>query len=117
MLAHARKGEGDLHVLEHRLVGDEIIALENKADGMISVGIPIAVTEILCGFAVDDKVSLRVAVKTSYDIEHRCLSAAGRAQYGNEFRFTELKIYTAESHNVIATRGIHLTDIAQFKHL
>ena len=54
----------------------DVIALENKADGVVSVGIPITILKRLCGFSVDDQITLRISVETADDIEHRCLSAS-----------------------------------------
>ena len=53
---YAREGQGQLHVGEHGLVRDQVIGLKNEADGVVAVGIPVAVRKILCGLAVDHQI-------------------------------------------------------------
>ena len=75
-LGHARNSQRKLHVGEHTLVRNEVIALENKADRVVSVGIPIAILVHGGGFAVDEQVTRGVAVKTAYDVQRGSLTAA-----------------------------------------
>ena len=53
-LGYAGEGQGQLHVLQHRLVGDEVVALEHKAHRVVAVGVPVPVLVVLGGAAVDD---------------------------------------------------------------
>ncbi len=46
-LGNARERKCKLNVLEHALVGDQVIALENKADRVVSVSVPVSVLEFL----------------------------------------------------------------------
>ena len=46
-LANTRQCERQLNIGKHRLVRYQVIALKNEAYGMISVGIPVGVLEIL----------------------------------------------------------------------
>ena len=55
---------------------NKIIVLENEADGVVSVAVPIAVFEILCGFAFDNQVARCILIETADDIEQRCFTAA-----------------------------------------
>ena len=80
-LGYARKRQCKLNICQNILMRDKIIALENKADRVISVAVPIAVLEILGGFSVDDKVAACVLVKTADDIQHSCFSAARLTEY------------------------------------
>ena len=95
-LGNARQRQRKLDVGKHRLVGDKIVALENKAYGMVSVAIPIGVLEILCGFAVDYKVTAGISVKTADDIEHGGLSATRCAEDRHELVFAEFQVNSAE---------------------
>ena len=45
-LGHAGEGQGQFHVLQHRLVGDQVVALEDKADGVVPVGVPVPVFKV-----------------------------------------------------------------------
>ena len=78
-LAHARYGEGELHVLKHRLMRNQMIALKNKAYRMVSVCVPVLVAELFCADAVDNKIARSVLIKSSDYIQKRSFSAARRA--------------------------------------
>ena len=41
--AHTRDGERQLNVAQHGLVRDEVVALEDEADGVVAVGVPVLV--------------------------------------------------------------------------
>ena len=84
LLGHARQGQRQLHVGEHRLVGDQVVALKHEADRMIAVGVPISVSVFLGGNAVDQKVALGILIKTSDDVEQSGLSTARGAEDGDE---------------------------------
>ena len=43
----AGQRERELHVREHGLVRDEVVALEHEADAVVAVGIPVAVAVLL----------------------------------------------------------------------
>ena len=55
---------------------DKVIALENESDRVVSVCIPVAIFELLCGFAVDDKVARGVRVQAADDVQQRGFTAA-----------------------------------------
>ncbi len=40
---NAGNGQCQLHVGEHRLVGNQIVALEHKTNGVVAIGVPVAV--------------------------------------------------------------------------
>ena len=44
---YAGDGQCQLHVGQHGLVGDEVVALEHEADGVVAVGVPVAVGVLL----------------------------------------------------------------------
>ena len=92
-------------------MGDKIIALENKAYRVISVGIPVAVLEKLRGFTVDDKIAVCVAVKSTDDVEHRRFSAARRSENRYKLVFAEAETHTVKCGNRRIARLICLDDI------
>ena len=92
-------------------MGNEVVALEDKADGVIAVGIPVAVAEFLGGAAGDDEIAACVLVKTADDVEHRCLAAAGRTENGNKFMRTEVDGNTVQRLNRGITDGIRFGNV------
>ena len=46
-LGYAGERQRQLHVCQHALVRDKIVALEYKADAVVTVGVPVAVVKIL----------------------------------------------------------------------
>ena len=68
---------------------NEVVALEDKADRMVAVGVPIGVAVLLGGDAVDDQVAAGVLIQASDDVEQSCLSAARGAENGDEFALAE----------------------------
>ena len=55
---------------------NEVIRLENKADGVISVSIPVAVGKSLGGFVVYDQIAGAVLIETANDVQQCSLAAA-----------------------------------------
>ena len=88
-LRYARKGERQLDIAQHRLVRDEVVRLEHKADAVVAVGVPVAVFEVLGGDALDDEVAVRVVVQPADDVQKRGLAAARLAEDGHEFLSAE----------------------------
>ena len=66
-------------------MGDEVVALEHKADGVVAVGVPVAVGVLFGGDAVDDKVAAVVAVQAADDVQQGGLAGAAGAEDGDEF--------------------------------
>ena len=50
-------------------MGNQIVALEYKADGVVAIGIPVPILILLGGDPVDDQVAGVVAVQTADNIE------------------------------------------------
>ena len=84
--------QGHLDIRQHALVHDQVIALEHKADGMISIGIPIPILVLLGGGTVNDQVAFGIAVQTADNIEHGGLAAARLAENRHKFRFSEMEV-------------------------
>ena len=98
-------------------MGNKIVALENKAYGVVAVRIPVAVAEILCADGVDHKVAVGVLVKSADDIEHSCLSAARGAEDRNEIALSEGKVNSLKGVYLSASCTVYLFYIFKFKHL
>ena len=92
----ARDGERELHVAEHRLMRDEVVALEDKADAVIAVDVPIAVFEVPRGLALDDEVARGVLIEPADDVEEGGFSAARRAQNAHELVGAEVEAHPFE---------------------
>ena len=104
--ANAGNGERELYVSEHRLVRNEVVALEDEADSVVTVHVPVSVLVGLGASAVDDEIAVGVAVQTAHDVEHGGLSTAGGAEDGNELTVTEGDVHALE--RVHRFRGGHV---------
>ena len=96
-LGHTGQRQSQFHVLQHSLVGDQVITLEHEADRVISIGVPVAVFEILGGASVDNEVALGVLIQPADNVQHGSLAAAGRSQNGNEFVPSESQVNAFQS--------------------
>ena len=67
-LADAGERQRQLDILQHGLVRDEVIALEDEADGMVAVGVPVAVAELLRRAAGNQQVTGRILVEAADDV-------------------------------------------------
>ena len=65
----ARQGESKLDVGEHRLVRDEVITLEDEAHAVVTIGVPLGVTVVTRGDAVDHDVTGVGVVKSAQDVQ------------------------------------------------
>ena len=79
---------------------DQVVGLEDEADAVVAVGVPVAGLVVLRRNAVDDEVSALEAVEASDDVEHRRLAGAGLAQNGHE-------LVVAERYGDLVERHLH----------
>ena len=96
--ADAGDGQSQLDIGQHRLVGDQVVALEDEADGVVAVGIPVPVGIVLGRNAVDDEIAAVIAVQTADDVQKRGLTGAGGAQDGYEFVVPEGQAHPVQGH-------------------
>ena len=116
-LLHAGEGQCQLHVLQHRLVGDEVVTLEYKADGVVAVGVPIAVLELLGGGTVNNQIALGIAVQTAHDVQQGGLTASGLTQDGHKLAVAEGEGNPVQClHRVVAAGGVHFLNIFELQH-
>ena len=116
LLGDTREGERQLDVCQHRLVRNEVVALEHEADRVIAVGIPIGVLVELGGNAVDDQITAGVLVETADDIEQGRFTAARRTENRHELISSKVDGYAVEGANAGVTRIIILDDLFQLEH-
>ena len=113
---HARQRERQLHVGEHRLVGDEVVALEHEADAVVAVGVPILIFILFGGDAVDDEVARVVVVEAAHDVEQRGLARTGGAEYRHELVVAERHRHVVERGLREVRRGVGLAYVEQLQH-
>ena len=65
------KGQCQLDVGQDGLVRDQVVGLENEANAVVAVGVPIARLVVLRRDSVDDQVAALEAVQAANDVEHR----------------------------------------------
>ena len=116
-LGNAGQSQGQFHVGQHGLVGDQVVALEHKANRVVAVSIPIPVLVVLGGAAVDDQVTIGVLIQTADNVQQRGLAATGRSQNGHKFAFAKLQAHTPQRMHIAAAAGVDLSDIFKFKHV
>ena len=78
------QGQRQLDVGQHALVRNEVVSLEDEADAVAAVSVPVPVLVVPGGDAVDDEVPGVKAVQPADDVEHRGLAATGLAQDRDE---------------------------------
>ena len=88
---NAGDGKGQLHVGQHGLVGDKVVALEHKADGVVAVGVPVAVGVLFGGDAVDDQIAAVISVQTADNVQQGSFAGAAGAEDGDEFVITQVQ--------------------------
>ena len=113
---HARDGQGQFDVGEDGLVGDEVIALEHEADGVVAVGVPVPVGVAAGGDAVDDELAAVVAVEAADDVEQRGLARAAGAEDGDKFAVAQVETDPVERCLCQIAGGVFLFDIDKLKH-
>ena len=111
---YARERQGQLHVGQHRLVGDQVVALEHKAHGVVAVGVPVAVLEVLGGASANGEVAAGVLIQAADDVQKGGFPTAGMAQDGDEFVFTERDGQAPQGLHLVAALAVGLGDLVEF---
>ena len=109
----ARQSQRQLHIGQHTLVGDQIVALEHEAHRMIAVGVPIPALVLTGGAAADDQVTAGIAVQAADDVQKRGLATAGVTQYGHKLRRPKGNGHAFERLDGGST-GIFFYDVIEF---
>ena len=87
-------------------MGDQVVALEYKPDGMVAVGVPVPVFVILGGAAVDQQIAAGVLIQSADDVQQSGLAAAGGPQDGDKLALPEFQTDAL----------VFLGDVSQFQH-
>ena len=95
---------------------DQVVALEDKADRVVPVGIPVAVLILFRGNAVDDQIAAVVAVEAADDVEQRGLARAAGAEDGDKFTVAQVEADPVERCLCQIAGGVFLFDIDKLKH-
>ena len=93
--------------------GMRLVALKDKADGVVAVRVPIAVVVLLCGAAVDNEVAGGVAVQAADDVQQGGLTRAGGAQDGDEFAVAQVQADIIQRGLYKVTGFVFLADLFQ----
>ena len=64
---------------------NQIVALKNESDRMVSVGIPVSVLILLCRYSVDNQVSAVITVQPSDNIQKCRFSGTARSEDRDKF--------------------------------
>ena len=87
---NARKRHRKFHVFLNRQVRNQIVTLEDEADTLVAIIVPVKVVVFFRGAAVDDDVARRAFVQPADYVQKGCFATAGMAEYCHEFLFAEL---------------------------
>ena len=85
----ARQRERELDVLQDRLVGNEVVALEHEANAVVAVRVPVRIRVVSRGNAVHDDVARVRVVEAAQDVEKRRLARARGAEHGHELALSK----------------------------
>ena len=77
-------------------MGNQIVALEDEADGVVSVRIPITAFVFFGGDRIDDQIAAVILVKTADDVEQGGFARSARAENCHKFIVSKIERYTVE---------------------
>ena len=97
-MPHARERKRQLHVFQDGLMRDKVIALEHKADAVVAISIPIAITEVLGRNTVDQQITGIKVIESTDNVEHRSFTRARGTQNGHELVVAKSQAYAVERH-------------------
>ncbi len=113
---NAGNGQRQLHIGEHRLMGDEMVTLKHKADGVVAVGIPVSVLILFGRDAVDDQIAGIVTVQAADDIQKGGFSRTAGPQNGNKFIVPQIQTHIPQCVLYQFTGFVLLRDMLDLKH-
>ena len=70
----AADGQRQFDIGQDRLMGNQIVTLEDKADRVVAVAVPVAVLVAFRGDPVDDQVAAVIPVQTADNVQKRGLA-------------------------------------------
>ena len=93
LLGHAGERHAQLDIGDDAEVADEVVALKHKADGVVAVGVPVAVLKVAGVLALNQQVAAVIAVQSADDVEEGGFTGAARPQYRDKFLFAKGDAY------------------------
>ena len=90
--------------------------MEDEADAVVAVGVPVAVFVAFRGDAVDDEVAGVVMVEASDDVEQGGLTRARRPQDRDELVVAEGNRDVVERDLREVAGGVGLADVLELEH-
>ena len=97
-MPHARERQRQLHIFQNGLMRNEVIALEHKADAVVAIRIPIAITEVLGRNVIDEQIARIKVIEPTDNVEHRSFTRARGTQNGYELVIAKSQAYAVERH-------------------
>ena len=95
---------------------NQIVALKHKADGMVSVRIPVPVRVFSCGNAVDHQVAAVIAVQAADDVEQGGLTGAAGTQDRHKLIVPQIQTDPIQGSLHQLAGNICFSDILNLKH-
>ena len=105
-----------LHICEHGLVRDQVIALEHKADRMVPVGIPVPVLIFFRRNTIDDQIAAVITVQSPDDVQQRRLSRTARPENRHEFIVAQIQADVIKRLLNQLPCAVFLPDMLNLKH-
>ncbi len=90
-LADAGNRQRQFDICQNGLMGNQIIALKNKTDRVIPVGIPVSVLIPFCGNSVNNQIAVIIAVQAADDVQQGRFSLSCQVISKKNCRFLQLK--------------------------
>ena len=95
---------------------NQIVALKNKANGVIPVGVPVSGRITSGGDMIDHQVTGIIMIQPTDDIEQRCLSGTGRPQDRDKFIFPKRQVDIVQCDMAIFPCPIAFLDLFYLNH-
>ena len=89
LTAYTGERHGQLHIGENSLVRDQVVALKDKTDGMVAIGVPVPVTVAAGGHTAKGHLAAVITVQPANDIQQCGLARATGAQNSHKLTFPE----------------------------
>ena len=115
-MPHARERKRQFHVFQNGLMRNEVVALKHKANAIVSVGIPIAVAEVLGRDAIDQQVAGIEMVESTNDVEHRSFTRTRGTQDGYKLVIAKRQAYAVERYLRKRLRNVPFANISEIQH-
>ena len=111
--ADALVGEGHGHVLERRRARQQVVGLEDEADGPAAQARQAVVVELVHVRAAQPIAALRRPVEAADDVHERRLAGARRPDDGHELPAPDVEVDAVEGTDVEPARVVDAVDVGQ----